>query len=449
MGPAARRRSLLAVLSSTTGLGLAYGIGFTLTSLRFEAWGEPGWMVGLAGAAPAFAVLLLVPFGPALAARVGAAPAMLAGAALMAATFVLMPLLDTPEWWLVLRALAGAGLALPWLVGETWINTVSVDRWRGRVLAAYTVLLFGGWTLGAQLIGLLGVEDWNGYASGVAAMALCALPLVLGRRLSPAVADGGRFRLRAAVGLAPLAMAAALMGGVAEFGYLSLVPSYALASGLREGQAVHVLTALIIGGVALQALVGTLADRVDRTRLLAALGVALSVGALGLALTAGSFAASLASAFLLGGVVTGFYSVGLAVLGGRVPVASLAVANAAYLMAYEAGAVVGPLVGGAAIDGWRPHGLAVVMATAGLAFAAAMLPAGRGRAESASAAGPGAPDDLIGRDADRDPLLVRSPEGVTVGAQVLLRQRVDDGIGPLEFQGGRPGDADVAEGVVR
>lgn len=368
MGPDARR-SLFAVLSSTAGLGLAYGIGFTVTSLRFELWGQPGWMVGLAGAAPAFAVLLLVPFGPAIAARVGAAPAMLLGAGVMATTFLLMPVLDSPGWWLVLRVAAGAGLALPWLLGETWINTVSADGWRGRVLAAYTVLIFGGWAVGAQLVNLLGVEGWAVYGAGVAAMALCAFPLVLGRRLAPSLGGPGRFRLRAALALAPVAMAAALVGGVAEFGYIALVPSYALASGLPADQSVHVLTALIVGGVSLQAVVGTLADRMDRVRLLAWLGVALAGGVAVLALAADTFTGSLVAAFALGGVVTGFYSVGLAVLGGRVPVAALAAANAAYLMSYEAGAVVGPLVGGAAIDVWRPHGLAVVMAAAGLVFA--------------------------------------------------------------------------------
>jgi MFS family permease len=443
MSPRTCRLSLLAVLSSTAGLGLAYGIGFTVTSLRFEAWGEPGWMVGLAGAAPAFAVLLLVPFGPMIAARVGAAPAMLAGAVVMAATFLLMPVLATPEWWLVLRVLAGAGLALPWLVGETWINTVSPDRWRGRVLAAYTVLIFGGWAVGAQLVALLGVDGWAVYLVGTAAMALCALPLVLGRRLAPALDDGGRrFDLRRAIGLAPLAMAASLVGGIAEFGYISLVPTYALASGLPADQAVHVLTALVVGGVSLQAVVGTLADRMDRIRLLAGLGLALAVGVVLLAAAAGSFAGSLVAAFLLGGVVTGFYSVGLAVLGGRVPVASLAAANAAYLMAYEAGAVVGPLVGGAAIDLWRPHGLAVVMAAVGLAFAAVML-----RWRSAPAAG--TPDDLVGADPDGDALLGGVAEGVAVDAHVLPGQRVDDVVGPLELEAHPPRDTDVAERIIR
>lgn len=372
VSPRLRRLSLLAVLTSTAGMGLAYGIGYTVTSVRFESWGEPGWVVGLAGAAPALGILLVVPLGPGLAARFGAVRAMVAGAAVVGVTFALMPVLETPAWWLALRVLAGAGLALPWLIGETWINTVTSERWRGRVLAVYVGLVFGGWAVGAQVVGVLGLEGWGTYAAGVAAMVLCASPLVLGHQLAPAVGSTGRFRLRGALALAPVAMVASLVGGVAEFGYISLVPSYALASGLPVDQAVHVLTALVVGGVVLQVLVGTLADRMDRIRLLAGLGAALAAGVGGLTLAVGSFAASLVAAFLLGGVVTGFYLVGLAVVGERVPAASLATANAAYLMSYEAGAVVGPLVGGVALDLWRPHGLAVVMAAVGLVVLAGM-----------------------------------------------------------------------------
>jgi hypothetical protein len=50
-----RRLSLAAVLASTVGLGLAYGIGYTITTVQLAAWGAPGWLVGLAGSAPSLA----------------------------------------------------------------------------------------------------------------------------------------------------------------------------------------------------------------------------------------------------------------------------------------------------------------------------------------------------------------------------------------------------------
>lgn len=392
MGTGVQRRSLAAVLASTLGLGLAYGIGNTVASVRFESWGLPGWVVGLAGAMPSFAVLLLVPVGPAIAARLGAVRAMLTGALVMAATFLLMPVLAEPGWWLALRFLAGAGLALPWLVGETWINTVTTDRYRGRVLAAYTVLIFGGWALGSELVRALTVEGLGIYLVGTGAVVLAAVPLVLGRASAPRLQARGRFALGEAVSLAPLAMAAALVGGVAEFGYISLMPSYAVASGLDLDQALHLLTALVLGSVALQVLLGWLADRVDRRRLLLLISASVAVTA-GLAtVTISSFAPGLVTAFVLGGSVTGFYSVGLTLLGEQVPVAKLSMANAAFLMSYETGSVVGPLVAGFAMDVWRPHGLAAVMVTTGLVFAVVVaLSSRRHRATPATPATPAAP----------------------------------------------------------
>jgi hypothetical protein len=50
-GPGARR-GLAAVLASTLGLGIAYGVGYTVTGVRFDAWGAPGWLVGLAAPLP-------------------------------------------------------------------------------------------------------------------------------------------------------------------------------------------------------------------------------------------------------------------------------------------------------------------------------------------------------------------------------------------------------------
>jgi MFS family permease len=374
---------LVAVLASTLGLGLSYGIGYTLTSVRFEDWGAAGWLVGLAAAMPALAVLAVIPFAPRLAARLGTVPTMLLGAALVAASFALMPVLESPAWWLVLRLLAGAGLALPWLAGETWINTVSTDAVRGRVLALYTVLLFGGWAAGPQLVDVLGADGTAPFALGVAAMALCAAPLVAGRRLAPPMHPAGRFDLRGAVALAPVAIGAAFVGGIAEFGYLSLLPSYAAAAGLGDSAALRLLTVLIVGGITLQFAIGWLADRVDRRRLLGGLSGTLAVSAVVLAVTIDAGPAAYAATFVLGGVVMGFYAVGLAILGQQVPVHRLALANAAFLMGYEGGAVVGPVLGGAAMDAWRPHGLAVFVAVAGLAFAAVVLRGVRARARAA------------------------------------------------------------------
>ncbi len=366
--------SLAAVLASTVGLGLAYGVGYTVTAVRFQEWGAPGWLTGVAGAVPSLAVVALVPFAPRLAGRFGTVPVMVAGAALVALSFVLMPLLEGVGWWLLLRLLSGAGLTLPWLVGETWINTVVSDRVRGRVLGLYAMLLFSGWAVGPLLVDALGSSGPAPFAVGVAGMVLCAVPLLLARRLAPAVPAHGRVSLVAAVRLAPLAMLAAAVGGVAEFGYISLLPAYAVEAGATTTTSLRLLTVLLVGGICLQVLVGWLADHVDRTRLLAALGTVLAGGAALFATQVGTGGVpAYLAAFALGGVVVAFYAVGLTMLGERVPTGQLVVANAGFLVSYEVGATVGPVLGGAAMDLWPPHGLALLVALVGAGFAVAVL----------------------------------------------------------------------------
>lgn len=327
-------------------------------------------MIGLGGSAPSLAVLALVPFAPRLAGRLGTVPAMVAGGVVMALTFALMPVLDGAAWWVLLRFLSGVGLILPWLVGETWINTVSSDATRGRVLAIYTLLLFGGWAAGPVLLDAIGTTGVLPFALGIASMVLLAGPLIVARRLAPALPRPGHVRLREVVGLAPVALAASATGGVVEFGYISLLPVYAVDAGASDSTALRLLSVLLIGGVVLQFGIGWLADRIDRTTLLSALGVALAALAALLAVLISVDGLAFAAAFLLGGVVMAFYGVGLALLGQRVARERLVVANAGFLMASQAGAVIGPLVGGVAMDAWPPHGLAVVSAAVGLALAA-------------------------------------------------------------------------------
>jgi MFS family permease len=364
--PRDRALSLAAVISANAGLGLAYGIGYPLAALTFEGWGAAAWLTGIAGAAPALAVLAMLPLVPAIARRMGTVPAMVLGCAVAALGFALMPLLDSPEAWIALRLMQGAGITLPWLIGETWLNLVAEDRTRGRVMSLFVVSLFAGFAAGPLAVEWLGVAGPAPFLVGIGALVLTAAPLVLARRLAPAVEGHGGTGLLAAARLAPLAMAGALAAGLLEMGNLALLPVYAIGAGLSESAGLRLLTVLILGGLVLQFAVGWLSDRMSRRVLLAALGLLCTALTAVLAWTvaAGGFAAGVA--FALGGAVLGVYSLSLTILGERVQGGALAVANAAYLMAYQIGAMAGPALGGAAMAAWPPHGFAVLLALAGL-----------------------------------------------------------------------------------
>jgi MFS family permease len=79
-----------------------------------------------------------------------------------------------------------------------------------------------------------------------------------------------------------------------------------------------------------------------------------------LGLTGGE--AAYAVAFMLGGVVLGFYTVGLAIVGEEVEARDLAAANAAFLVMYQLGAIVGPAAAGLAMTVAPVEGFVVIMA---------------------------------------------------------------------------------------
>lgn len=122
---------------------------------------------------------------------------------------------------------------------------------------------------------------------------------------------------------------------------------------------------------------GLLSDRMDRGRLLFLIGAVCAVGAAAMPVTAGSAVAFFLLAAVWGGLISGLYTVGLALLGERFTGVDLATANAAFVVMYALGMLVGPPALGVGIDVWNPHGAPAVIALMLAAYAAAAAFRGR------------------------------------------------------------------------
>jgi MFS family permease len=99
-----------------------------------------------------------------------------------------------------------------------------------------------------------------------------------------------------------------------------------------------------------------IADRVSKIRLLFWFSLVGLFGALLLPGLAAQHEIYDASLFVSGGVVGGLYTVGLAALAEQFHGEKLAAANAAYVMMYALGMIVGPPLLGFGLD-VAPHGL--------------------------------------------------------------------------------------------
>jgi MFS family permease len=354
-------KSLAAVTTSACGVGISFGVGYPIVSLVFEEWAQPRWVIGLAGAVPSIAVLLLLPFMPRVLARLGTVPAMVLGCLISSFGFLCLYLFQSVPAWIALRFVMSAGLTLPWLIGETWLNTVTTDETRGRVVALYAAGFFLGFAIGPLILQWTGTSGPLPFVLGALSSGIAILPIVLAKRLAPSMLDQRSTGIVKAFGLSPIAMAVAVLGGVLEMSHFSLLANVAISTGVSAERALEFLTVLLVGGLLLQFPIGWLADKAPRIVVTAALALGYIALAMGLPQLLTSPMLSVPVVFVLGGIVIGFYTLGLVMIGEHVGPNELAIANAAFIMMYQVGGILGPAIAGFAMTYEPVYGFTAIM----------------------------------------------------------------------------------------
>ncbi|HEY2341229.1 MAG TPA: MFS transporter, partial [Steroidobacteraceae bacterium] len=216
-------------------------------------------------------VMLCGPAYPAAIARLGLRAAVVLGIALSTVALLLMPLLPGLTPWLALRFVTGCALGLEWIASEIWLNTLSTDQTRGTIMGTYATVFAAGVTAGPLLLQLTGTAGWRPFGFGALSLAVTALPLLLVRESSACgPRSPERVRWLSIVRAAPLVMLAALIAGLVESAYVSLLPVFAMLRGLEESGALRLVTVSLAGNVLLQLPIGAVADRMGRRRMLAA-----------------------------------------------------------------------------------------------------------------------------------------------------------------------------------
>ncbi|HVC60942.1 MAG TPA: MFS transporter [Acetobacteraceae bacterium] len=357
--PTARQRrwSLAAAIASVTVFGLSIGQVVPLLSLLLEARGTDATVNGI-NAAAAFAGVIA---GPLLAPRgvraFGIRNFLLLCFALEVAVCPLLKLFDSLDAWFVLRAFSGMLGASIFTSSEAWINLLAGDAGRGRIIGLYATALSAGFGIGPLLLSFTGIQGWPPFLVNAGIIGVAGLPLL---RAGNVTTDFGRehgahpFTM---VARAPLILLAVALFGFYEASLLALLPIWGVRLGFSPGLAAATVSAVYIGSVALQLPIGWLSDKMARFAVLRACGGAGLLGAIGIALLARPAPALLGALAVWGGVVTAIYPVALSMAGDRFRGGELVTANAAIIIAYGLGALIGPGLGGAAMDLWDPQGL--------------------------------------------------------------------------------------------
>ncbi|HWW80236.1 MAG TPA: MFS transporter [Steroidobacteraceae bacterium] len=354
--------SLWAVFSATLGVGLIFGFQPPLLAFVLTRHGASSFAIGTVTSVGTIAVIMLSPFYPRLIARFGPRLAILVGIGIAVASLLVMPFMTGVQGWMALRLATGCALGLAWIASEVWLNMLSGDQSRSTVMGIYTTAFAAGVMSGPLLLQLTGSAGSRPFYVGALCLASTALPLLFSRPTSRIERTLLRKRpLGQLLRVAPIAMLAALTAGLVESTDISLLPVFGLRHGLDEPSALALVTVFLVGNVLLQLPISSLADRFGRRRVLAFCGGTSVIGPLLLS-------SALSTPWLLwpllllwGGTMYGFYAQGIALLGDSYPTEDLAAANSVFVVVYCLGGLVGPGLGGLAMDWWTPQGLVVFL----------------------------------------------------------------------------------------
>ena len=365
--------SLAAVLSASFGVGLIFGFQPPLIALVLERGGASSFEIGAVSSVSTVAIMLCSPLYPSAIRRLGSRRAVILGIAVSTVVLFVMPLLPGFQGWFVLRFVTGCSLGLEWIASEIWLNRLATDQTRGTVMGTYATVFAAGVMSGPLLLQLTGTSGWRPFVVGAVCLALTALPLLAARDPEAGDATGDRLQWLRIARAAPIVMIAALIAGLVESAYVSLLPVFALLRGLDEHSALLLVTVFLAGNVILQLPIGRLGDRLGRYRVLALCAAVCVIGPILLSAVMGVPWLVWPLLLLWGGTMYGFYTQGIALLGESYPHAELADANTVYVVVYCAGGIVGPILGGLAMDNWSPNGLLVFLSAAPILLAAALL----------------------------------------------------------------------------
>jgi MFS family permease len=356
-------RSIVTLLFCACLLFAGNGLFQTLLPLRAGLEGLSTTLIGVLGTAyfGGFAIGCMI--GPRLIKSVGHIRCFAGFAAMITALSLVFPLVIDPYVWTGLRMLTGVGLAILFIVVESWLNDRSSNEVRGRVLSAYIIV-----TNIVTMAGQLMVNLWSPAETVLfmmVAMLVCLsiVPLALTPTSAPKPIPSARIDLTGLFKLSPVGAVGCILVGTVEGAFWSLGPVFGQERGMEISDVTIFMAAFVLGGTLSQWPLGRASDKIDRRIIIAA--TALGTVGTGLAIAFVEVPEawmSFALAVLHGALMVPLYPLLLAHTNDYAPNEKMVEVSSGLLLIYSIGAAAGPLLAAVVMDAGSEGSLFVFIA---------------------------------------------------------------------------------------
>jgi MFS family permease len=336
---AGRLHGLLLAVGGTIG-------GFTTAELGLLG---TGWATGFV------AGCILI---PRIVRRVGHVRAYGALASVAAVTILLNLLIFSPIAWILLRAVSGFTFAGASMIVESWLNERASHENRGTIFSVYQMVSFGGSTAGQLLLAITPPSDYFYFVLGAIFYCLAILPTALSTAATPRPLKTTRFDIKRLYALSPVSAVVCFLIGLTNGAFGTLGPVYAQRIGLSIHEIAFLTAGALLGGSLVQFPLGRISDRMDRRRVLVAVGIgAVAIGIAIVSLRPRDATLITGLVVLYGAMAYPMYALSVAHANDFAGADEFVKIASGLLLLYGGGTMIGPIVAAFAMQYWIPEGL--------------------------------------------------------------------------------------------
>ena len=322
LAPKQRTTSIVALNAVSTFAQIGqFGLGATLLPIALEARHVSPTIIGATSAAYWLGMLFGLLVAGKLTRQFGYRSTVIFGLIISALSFLSMPLMDW-HWWSLPAAVVGFGLGLRWIANETWLYRLAPEDARGRIVGIHETLICTASFIGPLIVAGFGAVQPTAFWIAAASSFVAIIPIYFAFQL-PAVSKASASEqtksnannfFKSIVALISTIGVGAMIAGIGgwlEGSLLALLPVYGSSVGLSITNAALLLTDMGVGAMVFQFPIGWLADH-KGVLWTARLGASIAAMDVIFALSFGSTFYTLAIvAFFLGGLTSGFLTLGM------------------------------------------------------------------------------------------------------------------------------------------
>lgn len=331
---------------------IGVGLLFSVMGIRAHLSAFSSLTLGLVMSAYYVGFLLGSYACPLLIRRIGHIRAFAALASLASTMPIWHAIWVNPWFWGGLRLLTGILVIGMYVVIESWLNSATPSKHRGKVFGAYMIVCSVAGAVGQWLILVGDKSSFIPFALVAIVFSFAVLPIAMSPQDEPDVEAAPRFRLRRLFQVSPLGLAGVTAAGVLNGAFFGMGAAFAQGAGLSDQNVASFMGATLLGGALFQWPVGHYSDKHDRRLVLfwvCLVGAVLAVVAY--------FATSMMReslieealivlGVLLGGMIFTVYGLSVAYVNDLVPKEEVVETSTGLLLMYGAGAVLGPFLAG-------------------------------------------------------------------------------------------------------